>query len=90
MAKRNLYIPEVESDVEYTVVEEKPVYGVVANCDRLNVRKNPHRGSDVRTIIEEDEEVTIIMSKSTRNWYYVKTESGVSGYCMADFIKRKK
>lgn len=91
MAKRNLYIPEQEQTVHHvTPVIEQPKMGTVANCSRLNVRKKPHRGSEVVTIIEEDETVVITMSKSTRNWYYVKTESGEEGYCMADFIVLKK
>ena len=91
MAVHNLYKPEQES-VQYTVTttEMKPTYGVVSNCDRLNVRKKPHRGQNVLTVIEEDETVEITMHKSTKNWYFVKTESGVEGYCMTDFIVLKK
>ena len=89
MAKHNLY--EVDRDHEQAPTpKERPKFGVVVNCDRLNVRKRPHRLSEVLTIIEEDESVTITMSKSTHNWYYVKTESGVEGYCMTDFIDRKR
>ena len=92
MAKRNLYKPEQEPTMQYTStnMEVKPVYGTVSNCTRLNVRKKPHRGSEVLTIIEEDDTVEITMHKSTRSWYYVKTESGVEGYCMQDYIVREK
>lgn len=89
MAKRNLY--EVERGYEdASIPKEKLTFGVVAKCDRLNVRKKPHRTSEVLEIIEEDAPVTITMSKSTQNWYYVKTESGTEGYCMTDYIVRKK
>ena len=87
MAKHNLHEPEIEVE---TSLEEKPRFGIVANCDRLNVRNKPNRSSEVLAVIEEDEEVAIFMSKSTRNWYYVQTESGVKGYSMADYIIRKK
>ena len=92
MAVRNLYKPEQEPMRQYTStsMDVKPVFGVVANCDRLNVRKKPHRGQNVLTVIEEDEIVEITMHKSTKNWYFVKTESGVEGYCMADYIVRKR
>ena len=90
MAKRDLYKPEQESVQYTTTAAPKPVYGIVANCDRLTVRKKPHRASDVLTVIEEDETVEITMYESTKNWYYVKTESGVEGYCMKDYIVRKK
>lgn len=89
MAVRKLYNPEQES-TQHTVKEPKPVYGTVVNCDRLNVRNNPHRGSEVLTIIEEDDTVEIVFGKSTKNWYYVKTESGIEGYSMRDYIVRKK
>ena len=91
MAVRKLYNPEDEPMAQHTVVAQpKPIYGIVANCDRLNVRKNPHRGSTVLTITEEDDTVEIDLSKSTKNWYYVVTESGVEGYSMRDYIVRKK
>lgn len=90
MAVRKLYKPEDESE-QYTVVTQyKPTYGTVTNCDRLNVRKNPHRSSDVLTVIEEDDTVEIVLSKSTKCWYYIITESGVEGYSMRDFIVSKK
>lgn len=92
MAKCDLYKPEQEPMRQYTSthMEVKPAIGVVANCDRLNVRKKPHRGSDVLTVIEEDNTVEIDLYKSTKNWYFVKTESGIEGYSMADYIVRKK
>lgn len=92
MAKRELYKPEQEPMRQCTTtrMEVKPVIGVVANCDRLNVRKKPHRSQNVLTVIEEDETVEIDLYKSTKNWYFVKTESGVEGYSMADYIVRQK
>lgn len=89
MAVHKLYKPE-EGSTQYTTTSFKPIYGTVANCDRLNVRKKPHRGSDVLTVIEEDDTVEIDVCESTKNWYYVKTESGVEGYCMKDYIVREK
>lgn len=89
MATHDLYKPE-QGSMQYTSTVTKTVYGIVANCDRLNVRKKPHRCSDVLTVIEEDEIVEITTYESTKSWYYVKTESGVEGYCMKDYIVRKK
>jgi uncharacterized protein YgiM (DUF1202 family) len=65
---------------------EKTKTGVVSNCERLNVRKNPNRNAEVLTIIEEDDVVNVFPSKSTRNWFFVQTESGVEGFCMADYV----
>ena len=92
MAKRQMPNIEPEQEqVEYvcTVSRETPKYGTV-NCSRLNVRKRPHRSSEVLLVIEEDDVIQIMDSKSTRSWYYVKTDSGVEGYCMTDYIIRNK
>lgn len=90
MAVRKLYNPEDEQTQYTAVTQPKPIYGTVANCDRLNVRKNPHRGAEVLTVIEEDDTVEITLSKSTKNWYRVKTESGIEGYSMRDYIVCEK
>lgn len=93
MAKHNLNFRKTEEQYVEEIpvrVVEKTKTGFVSNCSRLNVRTHPHRGSDVLEIIEEDDEVTIKLSKSTKNWYFVQTESGAEGYCMADFVTLKK
>lgn len=71
-----------------TAVEppEEPVYGVVANCDRLNVRSKPTKNSEVVTVIKADMDVAIIPSKSTEDWYYIALWDG---YVMKEFIKLK-
>ena len=84
MAKHHMPSTEIEEQPIKPV--ERTKVGVVSNCSRLNVRQNPHKGSEVLAIIEEDDEVIVKPSKSTRNWYFVQTESGVEGYCMTDFV----
>lgn len=83
MAVRKLYKPEQEP------MQQETMYGIVGNCTRLNVRKKPNRGSEVLTIIEQYEPVIVMLHKSTQKWYYVKTKSGVEGYCMADYVRKR-
>lgn len=69
------------------VVEKvKHTIGVVANCSRLNVRKNPNRHSEVLGIIDKGAEVIIDEANSTVNLYKVCTASGLEGYCMKEYI----
>lgn len=66
--------------------------GVVANCEKLNVRKKPNVGADVVTIITRGTEVEIDKSKSTKEFYKVRSTStteGFDGYCMKKFISIK-
>lgn len=63
---------------------KEPVYGVVTNCDRLNIRSKPTKDSDVVMVIKNGMKAPIDLSKSTEDWYYVG-----SGYVMKDYITIK-
>lgn len=87
-----------EEKVENTVTPEKPieqaepikiVKGVVANCSRLNVRKEPKKNAEVSTIINVGDKVEVEPDVSTAKWYKVTTKSGIEGYCMKEFITLK-
>ena len=67
--------------------EEKTVIGVVSNCNKLNVRENAQKKVDnVLCIVEVGDELVIDKKKSTNAWYFVTTATGVSGYCMKEFV----
>lgn len=95
MAKRELKTkPEevVETEVVEAAPEEpkaKPVYGTVANCKKLNVRKKPKADADVVTIIEEGTKVSISLEESTADFYKVTLKGGAYGFCKKEFIKTK-
>lgn len=62
---------------------------IVCNCKKLNVRENPKPKANVIMIINEDDEVTVYTEGSVGNYYSIRTESGVEGYCVKDYLKMK-
>lgn len=86
-----------EPVVEEAVVEEavekpaviEPTIGFIDGCDRLNVRKESTKDSEVLCILDKLAEVTIDLSNSTEDFYKVMTSEGIEGYCMKKFITIK-
>lgn len=96
MAKREMKThntEEVKAEVtEAAVVEEKKASitkGVVVDCERLNVRKAAKKDSESVAIIDKGSKVTIDEDKSTDEWYRVKTDKNIWGFCMKKYIKVK-
>jgi uncharacterized protein YgiM (DUF1202 family) len=70
--------------------EKKVKIGVVANCEKLNVRTNPHPNAHVELIINKGTEVEIIRSEG--DFYFVRkgtTTEGFNGWCMKKYISVK-
>lgn len=90
-------VSEIESTTEDVTVEvahkksEKKVkIGVVANCEKLNVRTNPHPNAHVGLIINKGTEVEIVRSEG--DFYFVRkgtTTEGFNGWCMKKYISVK-
>ena len=79
----------VDQTVEEAPKKESKV-GIVANCEKLNLRRSPLKDSDGANIITEllpGVAVVIDEDESTPNFYKVITESGLEGYCMRQFIE---
>ena len=79
----------VEQPVEEAPKKESKV-GIVANCEKLNLRRSPLKDSDGANIITEllsGVAVVIDEDESTPNFYKVTTETGLEGYCMKQFIE---
>lgn len=80
--------PVVEETKEEKVKNVEPTSGVVSGCKKLNVRKTPNvNAANIVGVIAEGTKVTINAAKSTGEWYSVKAENGVKGFCMKKFIK---
>ena len=77
-------VEEVEAVTEEVI--PKPVIGVVSNCDRLNVREKPFKGSNVLTILGGGCDVIINEHLSTETFYHVQTRHGIQGFCQKDYI----
>lgn len=76
-----LEIPAVETET----VAEEPATGIVANCQKLNVRSEPKATADIVYILDAKAEVEI--AGEFGDFYKVSTKKGVSGFCMKKFIK---
>lgn len=69
-----------------TVDIPKTVDGVVVNCVKLNVRAEANIDADILCVLNVMSEIKINVEKSTRDWFYVCTATGVEGYCMRKFV----
>lgn len=74
--------------VEDTPVEEevKELIGIVSDCLKLNVRKEPRKDSEVVAIVNCLNELKIDLDTSTDDWYAVCTAAGIEGFCMKQFV----
>lgn len=81
-------IEEVVQEEEIVTPEPpvEPVYGVVTECAKLNVRKEPNVNAEVVTTILLATEVLVDVVNSTEEFYKIVTGSGVEGYCMKRYI----
>jgi hypothetical protein len=61
--------------------------GIVFNCLVLNVRQSPDPKAAVATMIAKWDEVEVLESESTDEFYHVRTRGGITGFCMKSFIK---
>ena len=69
---------------EVTTPPELP--GIVGNCARLNVRKEPNKMADVIAVLEAGSEVRLVSEKPVNGFYNVIAADGREGYCMCDYI----
>lgn len=79
---------EVEEVENAEVVNEeiKPVIGVVLNCPKLNIRKEPNTNADVVFVADNSTELVIDEFTSTEDWFSVCTDNGIEGFCMKKYI----
>lgn len=78
-------IPEVTMAHESEAQAAK-LPGIVGNCARLNVRKEPNKMADVIAVLEAGSEVQLVSEESINGFYNVITADGREGYCMLDYI----
>lgn len=69
----------------------EPIYGVVCNCKKLRVRKNPKAVSEVNVLCEIAENTKLIVDPASidadNEWLSVCTETGVAGYCKKEYVR---
>ena len=74
------------------MAKKKYLEGVVANCNRLNVRSEPSMNGGTDTVIEVIDNLTPVMIMpidGNEEWYKVRHDK-VRGYCMSKFIALKR
>lgn len=77
--------PTVDAKVEEDNKADT-IIGVVTECVKLNVRKEPVADAEVLTTIPLGAEVQVDISESTNGYYKVCTGAGVEGYCVEKYI----
>lgn len=79
---------EIAEDVGVEETEEvvEDIIGVVTDCLKLNIRKEPNKDSEVVTIVACLDELKIDPDASTNDWYAVCTVAGIEGFCMKKFV----
>lgn len=81
-----IVIPEVTTAHEEEAQAAK-LPGIVGNCARLNVRKEPNKMADVIAVLEAGSEVRLVSEKPVNGFYNVIAVDGREGYCMCDYIR---
>ena len=85
-----LFIESMEEPVEAIPIEEIPVEestivnGVVTNCLRLRLRKEPN--GPIISWLDAGDGVLVETVQSTDEWYKVYTKDDLDGFCMKEFI----
>lgn len=84
----------LKETVEETLDDNKTfgnnkTFGVVVNCQSLNVRHEASLDSNVASSLRVDSEVIIYEDASTEDFYKVCTSAGVEGYCAREYISIK-
>lgn len=82
-------VVESHEDVTLTeIVEEsdKTVTGIVTNCTRLNVRKNPNSTAPVVAVIDASTDLVVYVDEAAGDFFKICTASGIEGFCMKDYI----
>lgn len=79
---------EIAEDTKVEKIEEADVMmvGVVTDCLKLNIRKEPSKDSEVAAIVTCLDELMIDLDASTDDWYAVYTAAGIEGFCMKKFV----
>lgn len=80
---------EIEKAREFVPEKEpKEEKGKVANCEKLNLRKEPNTNCDIVSVLEKGTDLIISPDEAPIGWYKV-TVNGVGGFVMSKFIEKE-
>lgn len=75
--------------VEEPVVEKKSDQLIVATRKgKLNVHNKPGVQEHVIAVVDHGEALTLL-DKTSENWWLIRTESGLEGYCYTPYLEKK-
>lgn len=77
---------ELVNETVETKTLPETVSGMVVGCAKLNVRSDASLFADVVCTLDVMSEIMIDVNKSTKDWLYICTATGVEGYCMKKFV----
>lgn len=66
--------------------KSSPIFGVVTDCFRLNIRKEPNVTSDIVSVIPRGTRVKLGLDFDAA-WWKVVLDNGSSGYALKQYIK---
>jgi len=69
---------------------KESVFGVITDCLKLNVRKEPKVDADVLTVIPVLSKVQVDAEASADEFYKVCTETGIEGFCVKKYVALKR
>lgn len=83
---------ETIETVEATVKVDKPKFttGIVVGCTKLNVRENPDMTGNILCELMVSSKVKVNIANKYDDWFHVRTDAGVEGYCMKKYISTKR
>lgn len=76
----------VNETVETKTLNET-VTGMVVGCAKLNVRSDASLFADVVCTLDVMSEMMIDVNKSTKDWFFVCTATGIEGYCLRKYVE---
>lgn len=79
-------IEEVVSEVTEESKTDTFLDGIVHNCVKLNVRKNPSIDSDVITVLNEHDKIKVKDVDVLSDWYFIQLPNGKEGFSMKKYV----
>lgn len=81
--------PVIEEVVSEVIEEPKTdtfLDGIVHNCVKLNVRKNPSIDSDVIAVINEQDKIKVKDVDTLSDWYFIRLPNCKEGFSMKKYV----
>lgn len=80
---------ELETEVTPELETPKEVFGVVSGCAALNIRDDCSLDANVVAVVTKGTVLEIDSANCEDDWLAVYTESGIEGFCMAQYVDIK-